>query len=212
MLKRICTLLLVLLSLPFCAATLAAPEKTILLLGDSLGASYGMPAEQGWAYQLNAQLQKKPGHWRLVNASISGDTTAGGLARLPPLLEKEQPAVLLIELGGNDGLRGLNLGAMKSNLEKMIALARQHQAEPVLIGMKIPPNYGRKYRERFEQVFMEVSKTQNVPLLPFLLDGVGGIDAYMQDDRIHPNAKAQPVIRDLVGHFLQPLLEERINP
>lgn len=206
MLKRLCTLVLVILLLPLSSALMAAVEKKILLLGDSLGASYGVPAEQGWAKQLNERLQKAPGSPRIINASISGDTTAGGLARLESLLQTEKPAWVLIELGGNDGLRGLNINAMKNNLVGMVELARKYNAQPALIGIKIPPNYGSKYRARFEQTFVEVSQQHKVPLMPFLLDGIGGIERYMQDDRIHPNAEAQPLISDNVWQFLQPLL------
>lgn len=202
MLNRLCTLVLVILVLSPVSATLAAGGKKVLLLGDSLGASYGVPPGQGWAQQLDEKLDSV----NLVNASISGDTTAGGLARLEALLKRENPDWILIELGGNDGLRGLNLNAMKSNLVKMIELARQYEAQPALIGIKIPPNYGSKYRDRFEQTFVDVSQQQNVPFMPFLLDGVGGIDRYMQDDRIHPNTEAQPVISENVWRFLQPLL------
>lgn len=206
MLKRLCTLVFVILASVSPLAP-AALEKKILLLGDSLGASYGVPVEQGWARQLDERLRTLDHPARLINASISGDTTAGGLARLEALLQSEKPDLVLIELGGNDGLRGLNINAMKSNLVEMIRLSRQYHANPVLIGIKIPPNYGSRYRDRFEQTFVEVSTQENVPLLPFLLDGVGGIEGYMQDDRIHPNADAQPVISDNVWRFLKPLLD-----
>lgn len=206
MLTRLCTLVFIISTLLFSTLLQAAPERKILLLGDSLGASYGVPAEQGWAKGLHQRLQNESAHLSVVNASISGDTTAGGLARLDALLQREKPEWVLIELGGNDGLRGLDLNAMKANLVAMVDLARLHQAQPALIGIKIPPNYGRKYRDRFEQVFVDISKEKNVPLLPFLLDGVGGIEQLMQEDRIHPNAKAQPVISENVWRFLQPLL------
>lgn len=206
MLKRLCTLVFVILASVSPLAP-AALEKKILLLGDSLGASYGVPVEQGWARQLDERLRTLDHPARLINASISGDTTAGGLARLEALLQSEKPDLVLIELGGNDGLRGLNINAMKSNLVEMIRLSRQYHANLVLIGIKIPPNYGSRYRDRFEQTFVEVSTQENVPLLPFLLDGVGGIEGYMQDDRIHPNADAQPVISDNVWRFLKPLLD-----
>lgn len=206
MLKRLCTLVLLILLLPLSSSLMAAVEKKILLLGDSLGASYGVPAEQGWVKRLNEHLQKTPGAPHIINASISGDTTAGGLARLESLLQTEKPAWVLIELGGNDGLRGLDINAMKNNLASMVALARKHNAQPALIGIKIPPNYGSKYRDRFERAFVDVSQQHDVPLLPFLLEGVGGVERYMQDDRIHPNAEAQPLISENVWRFLQPLL------
>lgn len=206
MLKRLCTLVFTILVFSP-SFVLAAAEKKILLLGDSLGASYGVPVEKGWAKQLDERLAKMATPARIINASISGDTTAGGRARLESLLQSEKPDLVLIELGGNDGLRGLNINVMKSNLVEMVKLARQYDAQPVLIGIKIPPNYGSRYRNRFEQTFVDVSKQEGVPLMPFLLDGVGGIDGYMQDDRIHPNAEAQPVISENVWRFLQPLLD-----
>lgn len=207
MLKRLCTLVLMILILAPGSPVMAASGKKILLLGDSLGASYGVPVSQGWAKQLDAKLSKQPEPVHIVNASISGDTTAGGLSRIESLLKEEKPDWVLIELGGNDGLRGLNLKAMKSNLVGMIELTRKYDAKPVLIGIKIPPNYGRRYRDRFEQTFVDVSQQEKVPFMPFLLDGVGGIDNFMQDDRIHPNTEAQPVISENVWKFLQPLLD-----
>ena len=206
MLKRLCTLVLLLLVCHPATLVLADTGTKLLLIGDSLGASYGVPSDQGWARLLNQQLQADSQAGSVVNASISGDTTAGGLARLEPLLQQENPDWVLIELGGNDGLRGLNLKAMKSNLLAMIALSRKYHAKPVLIGIKLPPNYGRRYRESFEQIYVEVSNDEKVPLMPFLLDGVGGHANLMQEDRIHPTAEAQPMIRDNVWHFLQPLL------
>lgn len=206
MLKRICTLYCLILLTLFSAQLPAQQADVLLLLGDSLGAGYGVPQDQSWAHLLNEKLREQKKPVRLVNASISGDTTAGGLARLELLLQQEQPRWLMIELGGNDGLRGMDLQAMQRNLQDMVALARKHQAQPLLVGIKIPPNYGRKYRERFEQVFVDVSSAEGVPFLPFLLDGVGGVDQLMQEDRIHPNAKAQPMIAEIVWKFMQPVI------
>ncbi|HVL00118.1 MAG TPA: arylesterase [Dongiaceae bacterium] len=178
----------------------------LLLVGDSLGAGYGVQREHSWAYLLNEKFRAGKKNVQIVNASISGDTTAGGLARLEALLKQEKPRWVMIELGGNDGLRGMDIEAMQRNLEAMVQMSRQHGAQPLLVGIKIPPNYGRKYRERFEQAFVTVSEQQKVPFLPFLLDGVGGVDQYMQQDRIHPNALGQPAIADNVWKFLTPVL------
>ena len=210
MLKRMCTLacilLLTIVSHAIPAQAKEQQNEILLLLGDSLGAGYGVQREQSWSYLLNEKFLKQKKNVQILNASISGETTAGGLARLEALLQQEKPRWVMIELGGNDGLRGMDIKAMQRNLEAMVQMTRQHQAQPILVGIKIPPNYGRKYRERFEQAFVEVSQQQNVPFLPFLLDGVGGVDQYMQDDRIHPNATAQPLIADTVGKFLTPVL------
>ncbi len=206
MLNRICTLVCLML------LTLASPQipaqqnDILLLLGDSLGAGYGVQREHSWAYLLNERFRQQKNNIQIVNASISGDTTAGGLSRLEALLQQEKPRWVMIELGGNDGLRGMDIQAMQRNLEAMVQMVRQHQAQPLLVGIKIPPNYGRKYRERFEQAFVTVSEQQGVPLLPFLLEDVGGVGKYMQEDRIHPNAEAQPVIADNVWKFLAPVI------
>ncbi len=183
-----------------------ANQQTILVVGDSLGAGYGIPQGKEWVQGLARRLEKNGGY-RVVNASISGDTTAGGLARLPALLEAEQPSWVLIELGGNDGLRGMSLKAMKQNLFSMVNLVEQKGAQPILIGIKIPPNYGKKYTQKFERVFEDVAKEADIPLLPFLLEGVAGWDQYMQSDRIHPNVQAQPIIENLVWEFLEPIVQ-----
>lgn len=207
MLKRFCTLCLLILLGSISSLVSAQVEQKILLVGDSLGASYGVTAGKGWVHLLNQRLEKENRPVRIINASISGDTTAGGLARLQPLLQQEKPDWVLIELGGNDGLRGLNLNAMQANLLAMVNLVREQGAKPALAGIKIPPNYGRKYRDRFEQIYVDISQQHAVPLLPFLLEEVGGHEHFMQDDRIHPNAQAQPLIADNVWQFLQPLLD-----
>jgi len=189
-----------------CSLAQAEPVSKILLLGDSLGASYGVPPDKGWAVLLNQKFKQEKRNLQLVNASISGDTTAGGLARLEPLLKQVKPRWVMIELGGNDGLRGLNLQAMQKNLIAMISLVRKYHAQPLLIGIMIPPNYGTRYRDLFDQVYVNVSQSQQVPLLPFLLQGVGGVDQLMQADRIHPNTRAQPLIVQTVWKFLAPVL------
>lgn len=185
----------------------AASACTLLVLGDSISAAYGMAQDQGWVQHLQQRLHDHSLPCRVVNASISGDTTAGGLRRLPGLLERHQPEVLLLELGGNDGLRGLSLPQMKHNLSAMIELARGEGVRVLLLGVQLPPNYGERYTRAFEQVFEQLSREHQVPLLPSVVAGIGGKGELMQSDGIHPNAAAQPHILELVWPKLQPLLE-----
>ena len=184
----------------------AAP--TILVLGDSLSAGYGIDTSRGWTQLLAERLQDNGHPYAVVNASISGDTTRGGLARLPRLLERHQPRIVIIELGGNDGLRGIRLEEMRSNLEGMIAASRTAQADIVLLGMRIPPNYGTAYAERFTQVFAEVARENAIAYVPFFLEGVAQNDAMLQADRIHPSEAAQPVMLANVWPALEPLLAQ----
>jgi len=190
-------------------AVSAQKESVLLVIGDSLSAGYGIPQGKEWVHLLQQSLEHQQVPVRVVNASISGDTTSGGLSRIKPLLAREKPDWVLIELGGNDGLRGMSLQAMEVNLQAMVDAVKQHDAKPLLAGIKIPPNYGNKYRSRFEQVFVTVSERNGIPLLPFLLDGVGGVDSLMQPDRIHPNTQAQPLIADNVWNFMQSVLTEK---
>jgi len=178
-----------------------------LVLGDSLSAAYGMELEVGWVALLQQRLVQRQLPYHVINASISGDTTAGGLARLSPALERHQPDVLIIELGGNDGLRGLPLTALKDNLGQMIEKATARGTRVLVLGVQIPPNYGRRYVEGFQRVFHEVGQTHGVPVLPSLLDGVHLEPDLMQTDGIHPSAKAQPLILDNVWRKLEPLLK-----
>ena len=201
MLNRI--LLLLLLILPT-----AAPARIILIVGDSLSAAYGIPVEHGWVSLLQRRLDTGGYPYRIVNASISGDTTANARSRLPRALASHEPAVVLLELGGNDGLRGLSLTAMKSNLDAMIASAQQAGSQVLLIGMQLPPNYGPRYTERFQSIYHELAGERNLALLPSLVDGIGTKQNLMQEDGIHPNAVAQPLIVDRVWKELVPLLEQ----
>ena len=184
---------------------------TILVVGDSLSAAYGLPVEEGWVDLLQERLDARYGDWNLINASISGDTTAGARARLPQAMQRHHPDILILELGGNDGLRGLPLPEMKANLSAMIGVAREHRSRVLLIGMQLPPNYGRRYTERFEQVYRELANEQDVELLPSLVADIGTRAALMQADGIHPNAAAQPLIMDRVWRHLQPLLEDKVD-
>jgi len=200
MLNRI--LLLLLLVLPN-----AASAHIILVVGDSLSAAYGIPVEQGWVALLQECLEREAYPYRVVNASISGDTTANARARLDAALASDEPAVLLLELGGNDGLRGLSLAAMKDNLAAMIVSAQQAGAKILLIGVQLPPNYGPRYTQRFQAIYQELASEYDLALLPSLVAGIGTESDLMQADGIHPNASAQPLIRDRIWKELQPLLE-----
>lgn len=190
------------------AGTAPVRADTILVIGDSLSAAYGMPVEQGWVTLLQRRLDAEHQPYTLVNASISGDTTASGRARLPQALRQHQPAIVIIELGGNDGLRGLSLTAMQNNLAAMIETATRQHARVLLIGVQLPPNYGPRYNSQFATVYATLAYQFGVPLLPSLVEGVGTRTDLMQNDGIHPNASAQPLIVNRVWEHLHPLLEE----
>ena len=183
------------------------PVPVILVLGDSLSAGFGINRGQGWIRLLEDRLAAQGLRYRLVNASISGETTAGGLSRLPRLLKEHQPEVLLLELGANDGLRGLPLGVMRDNLRAMVRLGRQAGARVLVTGLRLPPNYGASYIDGFQAVFREVAAVEGVPLVADFLAGVVEDRALMQADDIHPNAQAQPRILDNVWPGLAPLLD-----
>lgn len=179
----------------------------MLVLGDSLSAGYGLESGQGWVALLQRRLEESGLPHTVVNASISGDTTAGGLARLDALLDQHRPDWLLLQLGANDGLRGLSLKAMADNLDKMVRRAQQRGVRVLLIGMRIPPNYGRVYTERFTATYHQLAATHDLPLVPFLMEKVALEPGYMQPDQIHPNAQAQPLLLDTVW----PVLEQAIQ-
>lgn len=184
----------------------AAERPVILVLGDSLSAAYGLAPAQGWVALLEQRLDAKGYEYRVVNASMSGETTGGGLARLPRALALHRPAVLFIELGANDGLRGLPIAEIRANLEQMIGQAREAGAQVVLAGIRIPSNYGPQYTEAFFAVFAELARRHEISLLPFFLEGVALRDDLFQDDRVHPNAAAQPVLLDNAWRALAPAL------
>ena len=168
----------------------------VLIVGDSISAAYGIDKEQGWVTLLEQRVAEECPGMAVNNASVSGETTAGGLARLPALLQRHAPAIVVIELGGNDGLRGMPPAQMARNLRGMIAASREAGAEPLLFGMLIPPNYGAAYNAMFENAFRDVAEAEEIPFVPFFLEGVGDDPALMQDDGIHPTAAAQPVLLD----------------
>jgi acyl-CoA thioesterase-1 len=190
----------------FSSPAARAEPPVLLVLGDSLSAAYGIPAEQGWVSLLQRRLAERGFPHRVVNASISGDTTSGGLSRLPATLERHRPALVILELGANDGLRGQPPMAMANNLGRMIELSRQAGARVLLAEMRVPPNYGPLYAQKFQATFSELAKRYEIPLIPFLLDGVAGNTALIQDDGLHPRAEAQTQVLDNVWPVLEPLL------
>lgn len=186
----------------------AAQAATILVFGDSISAGYGLETGQGWVTGLQQRLDRKfPGQHRVVNGSLSGETTAGGRSRLPPLLARHRPDLVILELGGNDGLRGLPPKAMAANLRQMIADSRRAGAHVLLFAIRIPPNYGRLYSEAFEKVFTSVSQDEKVPLLPFFLANRRGDLVPLQPDGIHPTAAAQAILLDNAW----PLIEKTLG-
>lgn len=178
----------------------------ILVIGDSLSAAYGLEPEQGWVNLLDRRLSEQGYPHRTVNASITGDTTQGGRARLPRALDQHRPAIVVIELGGNDGLRGINPARMYDNLSHMTQLSQQRGASVLLLGIRIPENYGKAYTQRFEAVYPKVSEATGAPLVPFLLAGIADQPELMQSDGIHPSAAAQPIILNNVWPKLEPLV------
>ena len=179
---------------------------TVLVVGDSISAALGVDTRQGWVALLHKRLQEGGFEHRVVNASISGDTSSGGAARLPALLAQHQPELVIIELGGNDGLRGQPLVQLQQNLARMIDASRAAEADVLLLGMRLPPNYGQRYTQAFANVYADLAAGKQVALVPFLLEGVGGVPGMMQADGIHPTAAAQPIMLENVWPTLEPLL------
>ncbi|MEG0939086.1 MAG: arylesterase [Comamonas sp.] len=192
------------------ASTAPLKPGPVLVLGDSLSAEYGLTRGKGWVQLLQQRLDDEKIPRKVVNASISGETTSGGRSRLPSLLTQHQPALVVLELGGNDALRGLALQSTQSNLQAMVKASKDSGAQVLLVGMQVPPNYGAAYTEQFASVFEKIASEQKLPLVPFLLSGFGDApDAaqWFQSDRIHPNAKAQPLMLGNVWPKLKPLLK-----
>ncbi|ASP47118.1 arylesterase [Cognaticolwellia beringensis] len=182
------------------------PVTNILLLGDSISASYGMKPTQGWVHLLNKKLSEQKQPYTIINASVSGETTSGGLSRLASILANEKVDHLLIELGGNDGLRGYSPKLIKNNLLQMVKLAQDKNIKVSMIKIRITPNYGPRYNKMFEQVFEDVAKVTNITLLPFFMEAVATNKELMQKDGIHPNAQAQPIIVEYVEQQLKKIM------
>ena len=171
-----------------------AAEKTLVVLGDSLSAAYGIARDKGWVALLVKKLEEENYNYKVINESISGDTTAGGLSRLPAIIARQNLDLLIVELGANDGLRGYPLGQMKQNLKDIVSLGRQANAKVLLVGVEIPANYGRRYTDGFRQVYLDVAAEESVSLLPSILEGVPLKEEFFLGDRLHPDVTAQPLI------------------
>jgi acyl-CoA thioesterase-1 len=189
------------------AAAAPAAEKSILVVGDSLSAAYGIPRQRGWVALLEKRLKRERLDYSVVNASISGETTGGGRVRIKPLLERYQPAIVILELGANDGLRGLPVAQMKANLAASIREAQVAGARVLLLGVRLPPNYGEDYTKSFDALFRELAKTHRTALVPFLLEDFAGKPEFFLPDRIHPTEAAQPLMLERVWRVLRPLLK-----
>jgi acyl-CoA thioesterase-1 len=181
-------------------------KPTIVVLGDSLSAEYGLPRDTGWVALLRQRLASERIDYSVANASISGDTTSGGLARMPLVMQRIKPSIVVIELGANDALRGVPLATTESNLRAIVEQTRKGGAKPVLVGMYVPPNYGPDYTKNFHAIYGQLSKELNVPLVPFLLAGLADKPELFQTDQIHPTQQAQPLLLDNVWPTLKPLL------
>ena len=193
MIRFIYVMLLVL-----CFTAAAVQAKTLLILGDSLSAGYGLSQQQSWVQLLQQKLDQQDSGWTLVNASISGETSGGGLARLPALLAQHKPDYVLIELGANDGLRGFPVPQLESNLNAMVTHIKQQQSKAVLMQIRIPPNYGPRYTTLFTDLYPKIAKEQQIPLWPFFMETIALKQQWMQADGLHPNLEAQTVIADLM--------------
>ncbi len=188
------------------AQAAGSPDKTVLVMGDSISAAYGMSLEEGWVALLAGRLADSHPGYQVVNASISGETSAGAAARLPALLEEHRPSVVIIELGGNDGLRGYPVTRLRDNLANMAQQSKAVGAGVLILAMEIPPNYGSRYTRSFRESFTQVAQDTGSQLSPFMLDGVATDQELMQDDGIHPTVAAQPLLLDNVWPHLEPLL------
>ena len=198
---------IVLLVVLFLGSAAAQEPARILVVGDSLSAAYGIDKQRGWVALLQQRLDETGNPWQVVNASITGDTTRGGLTRLPAALARERPGILIIALGGNDGLRGFAPAQTRDNLARMIELGREAGARVLLLGVRLPENYGRAFGEKFHRVYLDLADEKRVALVPFFLEGVAETRALMQPDGIHPGVDAQPRILDNVWQALEPLLD-----
>jgi len=204
--RKIAALLMILLPLQVFAAETAAPK--ILIVGDSLSAGYGLNLEDSWTALLQNKLNEEGYGYKVINASISGDTTSNGLKRLPRALRVHQPEIVILELGGNDGLRATPVAVTRQNLVNMIELSQEAGAKVVLAGMQMPPNYGEDYTEAFAQIYFDLAEEYGVALIPFFMKNVALNPAMMQADTIHPNKQAQPLLLENTWEALEPLLQK----
>ncbi|MFC1701755.1 arylesterase [Pseudomonadota bacterium] len=203
--RVILSLLLIVVGV-FPIKSVASLPPVLLILGDSLSAGYGMDREQSWVNLLDTRLQESGYSYRVLNSSISGDTTQGGLSRIPRLLDQYQPEIVIIELGANDGLRGIDPAITRANITSMIQQSQEMGALVLLAGIKLPPNYGSAYLEKFESIYTDLAKEFDTLLVPFFMEGVALSPEFLQSDNIHPNEKGQPVLLDNVWRVLEPAL------
>jgi acyl-CoA thioesterase-1 len=201
--------LFLLLLLFLLSGGVSAATPTILVLGDSISAAYGINTDQGWVALLQKQLQKKSYDYRVVNASVSGDTTRTGLNRLPAALAQQSPDIVIIALGGNDGLRGLSFSEIENSLAQIIRLSQNSQARVLLVGVRLPPNYGAAYTQQFADLYLKIARKYQVALVPRLLDKVADDRRLLQDDGVHPTAEGQLQIMNNIWAGLEPLLRDR---
>ncbi|MES2354857.1 MAG: arylesterase [Pseudomonadota bacterium] len=201
-------LFLALLSFLGSASFASAAAPVVLVLGDSLSAAYGLSEKAGWVNLLREKLAARNPSYDVVNASISGDTTRGGLSRLDAALKQHKPQIVIIELGGNDALRGLSLRTMRSNLDSIVNAVQQAHAKPLIVGVEMPPNYGPVYTKQFAQVFQDIAQKYNIPLVPSIFAGFSNKYDHFQSDGIHPVATAQPIMLETIWKGLVPLLED----
>ena len=201
--------ILLLLLWAFQSGVFASPQPTIVILGDSLSSGHGIRNGLGWVDLLALKLKQESMEYRMINASISGDTSGNGLNRLERILKQYEPEIVIVELGGNDGLRGFKLAVTESNLKQIVLLNQQHHARTLLVGMRMPPNYGPVYTQKFQQIFKRLAARYQLPLLPFLLEGIATNKVFMQSDGIHPNQKAQSIILENVWPVLKKMLDDR---
>ena len=184
-----------------------ASARTILVFGDSLSAGYGLPQDKSWVSLLEKRLRDETLGYKIANASLSGETTGGGASRIAGALKTHQPEIVIIELGANDGLRGQSLDTMRRNLETMIDASRRANAQVLLVGMRLPPNYGTAYTEKFQQTYAELARSKRIAYVPFLFEGFGEESRYFQPDRVHPTSEAQALMLETVWKGLKPLLK-----
>jgi acyl-CoA thioesterase-1 len=206
---RVHRLVLPLLAVTFALAAASAHARTVMVFGDSLSAAYNLPVEKGWVHLVERKIKDAGLDWKVVNASVSGETTAGGLRRLPEDLKRHKPDLVLIELGANDALRGQPIAGIRSNLVEMIQLTRKARAEPVIVGLMIPPNYGIDYAAEFRALYPALAKAEKTPIVPFLLEGIADKPEMFQADQLHPTAEGEVRVADTVWAALKPLVSAR---
>jgi acyl-CoA thioesterase-1 len=194
--------------IPLAEGATSRTQELVIILGDSLSAAYGLPEDAGWASLLQARLDENQYPLRIVNASITGETSSGGASRIDALLAQHRPRYVILELGGNDGLRGLSLVSMRQNLERVVQRSQTESAYVILLGMQIPPNYGRKYTTQFQEVYSQIAEQNDLAFVPFLLDGIAQDPQLMQADGIHPGAAAQEAMLDHVWSAFRPLIDK----